>query len=98
MAILGQGIGGVPEMRNTISAFEEQSPLYGFLQYRRRKVVIKYMPDGLSRLLQGTGFSVERGKQTCMIVIRKTNNSPFLLLFNSSNCSPLPVNPRKILA
>ena len=54
VVVLGQGAGGVPEMRNSINAFNEQSALYGLLQYRRRKVVIKYMPEGLSRLLQGT--------------------------------------------
>ena len=56
LVVLGQGTGGVPEMRNSISAYEEKSPLYGFLQYRRRKVIIKYMPEGLSRLVQGTNF------------------------------------------
>ncbi|OJJ50978.1 hypothetical protein ASPZODRAFT_138101 [Penicilliopsis zonata CBS 506.65] len=50
--LLGRGTGGVPEIRVTIEGYEETSPLYGFLQYRRRKVVLRYMPEGLSRLIQ----------------------------------------------
>ncbi|CAG8132982.1 unnamed protein product [Penicillium salamii] len=46
-----RGTGGVPEVRNAIEGYEECSPLYGFLQYRRRKVIIRYMPEGLSRLI-----------------------------------------------
>lgn len=53
MALLDKGAGGVPELRNAIDGYEEISPLYGFLHYRRRKVVISYMPQGLSRLVQG---------------------------------------------
>ncbi|KAL5362717.1 hypothetical protein BJX96DRAFT_106668 [Aspergillus floccosus] len=52
VALLDRGTGGVPDVRNAIDAYEETSPLYGFLQYRRRKVVLSYMPDGLSRLIQ----------------------------------------------
>lgn len=44
----------MPEVRNVIANYPENSPLYGFLQYRRRKVVIRYMPESLSRLVQGT--------------------------------------------
>lgn len=49
-----RGTGGVPEVRNAIEGYGECSPLYGFLQYRRRKVIIRYMPEGLSRLILGT--------------------------------------------
>jgi hypothetical protein len=41
------------EIRNTIASFEEASPLFGFLRYRRRNVVIKYVPEECSRLVQG---------------------------------------------
>ncbi|CAG7929039.1 unnamed protein product [Penicillium olsonii] len=51
VALHARGTGGVPEVRNAIEAYEECSPLYGFLQYRRRKVIIRYMPEGLSRLI-----------------------------------------------
>lgn len=53
VALLERGTGGVPEVRNALDKYEETSPLYGFLQYRRRKVVLRYMPEGLSRLIQG---------------------------------------------
>lgn len=51
--LLGKGNGGIVEIRNTIAQFEESSPLYGFLRYRRRNVVIKYVPEDCSRLVQG---------------------------------------------
>ncbi|KAI2732492.1 hypothetical protein CBS147332_1631 [Penicillium roqueforti] len=51
VALHERGVGGVPEIRNAIDGYEECSPLYGFLQYRRRKVIIRYMPEGLSRLI-----------------------------------------------
>ncbi|KAI1810182.1 hypothetical protein GGS20DRAFT_589809 [Poronia punctata] len=50
--ILDRGTGGIVEIRNAIANYEEPSPLYGFLRYRRRNVVIKYMPDDCSRLVQ----------------------------------------------
>ncbi|PYH44578.1 putative GPI-anchored cell surface glycoprotein [Aspergillus saccharolyticus JOP 1030-1] len=52
VALLERGTGGVPDVRNAIEGYEETSPLYGFLQYRRRKVVLSYLPDGMSRLVQ----------------------------------------------
>jgi hypothetical protein len=51
---LSGGGGGVVEIRNAIEKYTEKSPLYGFIQYRRRKVLLKYIPEGISRLLQGT--------------------------------------------
>ncbi|KAJ6113110.1 hypothetical protein N7512_008434 [Penicillium capsulatum] len=52
VALLERGSGGVSEVRTTIDKYNETSPLYGFLQYRRRKVILRYMPEGLSRLIQ----------------------------------------------
>jgi hypothetical protein len=60
LTLLDRGAGGVPELRNAIDGYEETAPLYGFLQYRRRKVVISYMPQGLSRLVQGTSVLLPR--------------------------------------
>lgn len=51
--LLNAGTGGVTEVREAIEQYEEKSPLYGFVQYRRRKVLLKFMPEGTSRLLQG---------------------------------------------
>ncbi|KAJ5488990.1 hypothetical protein N7539_003880 [Penicillium diatomitis] len=51
VALLDRGTGGVPDVRNAVDNYNEVSPLYGFLHYRRRKVILRYMPEGLSRLL-----------------------------------------------
>lgn len=48
-----RGTTGVVEMRKAIAQYEEASPLYGFLKYRRRNLIIKYQPEGCSRLVQG---------------------------------------------
>lgn len=53
MVLLGRGKNGVAEARNAINEYKEPSPLYGLLLYRRRKILIKYIPEGTSRLLQG---------------------------------------------
>ncbi|SLM36733.1 ADF-H/Gelsolin-like domain [Lasallia pustulata] len=50
--LLNAGSGGVTEVRETIEQYDEKSPLYGFVQYRRRKVLLKFVPEGTSRLLQ----------------------------------------------
>ncbi len=44
-------------MKDTVVQYIEHSPLYGFVQYRRRKVLLKYVPEGTSRLLQGRDHS-----------------------------------------
>ena len=53
MGLLEKGNGGLAEVEEVVNRYEEQSPLYGFIQYRRRKVILKYIPEGTSRLLQG---------------------------------------------
>ncbi|SPQ22959.1 070a6588-50c7-4612-96c1-fcf61e33454d [Thermothielavioides terrestris] len=50
--LLGRGNGGIVEIRNNIAQYEEKSPLYGFLRYRRRSVIVKYLPEDCSRLIQ----------------------------------------------
>ncbi|KAG7290754.1 hypothetical protein NEMBOFW57_000757 [Staphylotrichum longicolle] len=50
--LLGRGNGGIVEIRNNIAQYTEKSPLYGFLRYRRRNVIIKYLPEDCSRLIQ----------------------------------------------
>lgn len=47
------GTGGINECRNSIANYDATSPLYGFLKYRRRSVILKYMPEDCSRLIQG---------------------------------------------
>jgi hypothetical protein len=53
VGLLARGTGGIVEIRNAIAHYEEPSPLFGFLRYRRRNVIIKYMPEDCSRLVQG---------------------------------------------
>lgn len=51
--LLDKGNGGITEIRNAVEGFDENSPLYGFLRYRRRNVIVKYLPEDCSRLIQG---------------------------------------------
>ncbi|KAK1827938.1 hypothetical protein QBC39DRAFT_163954 [Podospora conica] len=52
LELLGRGTGGIAEVRNAVAQYEDTSPLYGFLRYRRRNVIIKYLPEDCSRLIQ----------------------------------------------
>lgn len=64
--MLKKGSGGLQEVKDTVAQYIEQSPLYGFVQYRRRKVLLKYVPEGTSRLLQGRDSSHRSTKyQAC---------------------------------
>ncbi|KAI0115027.1 hypothetical protein F4814DRAFT_302811 [Daldinia grandis] len=50
--LLDRGSGGIVDVRGAIAKYEEASPLYGFLKYRRRSVLLKYQPEDCSRLIQ----------------------------------------------
>ncbi|KAG6037496.1 hypothetical protein E4U41_005075 [Claviceps citrina] len=50
--VLSRGNGGMVEVRNAVAEYKETSPLYGFLKYRRRSVIIKYLPEDCSRIIQ----------------------------------------------
>ncbi|KAL8668464.1 MAG: hypothetical protein Q9168_006910, partial [Polycauliona sp. 1 TL-2023] len=52
VTLLNRGSGGVVDIRDTVAQYDDQSPLYGFVHYRRRKVILKYLPEGTSRLLR----------------------------------------------
>lgn len=70
--LLGRGNGGIVEIRNAISQYEELSPLFGFLRYRRRNVIIKYVPEDCSRLVQGESLrSSSKTNVACMLTIHK---------------------------
>lgn len=62
MGLLDKGNGGLAELEEVVNRYEEQSPLYGFIQYRRRKVILKYIPEGTSRLLQGEPLLFHRSQ------------------------------------
>ena len=51
--LLGSGKAGVTEARAAVAQYEEKSPLYGLIMFRRRKILLKYIAEGTSRLLQG---------------------------------------------
>lgn len=51
--LLKKGTGGYIEARDAVEQYDEKSPLYGLLEYRRKQVLLKYLPEGTSRLLQG---------------------------------------------
>lgn len=61
--VLGKGNGGVTEMRKAVADYDETNPLYGFVKYRRRNVLIKYLPEGCSRLIQGVYGLGEWGRK-----------------------------------
>ncbi|KAL1302889.1 hypothetical protein AAFC00_003216 [Neodothiora populina] len=52
VALLDAGKGGVLEARTVLGQYEDLSPLYGLIMYRRKKALIKFVPEGTSRLLQ----------------------------------------------
>ena len=54
--LLQRGTGGVVEVRIAIEHYQERSPVYGLVHYRRRRIVLKYVPEGTSRLLQGVCY------------------------------------------
>lgn len=54
--LLARGKTGVHEARHAIATYQDPSPLYGLIIYRRRKILIKYIPEATSRLLQGTSW------------------------------------------
>lgn len=73
--ILARGKGGVAEARGAIAKYEEKSPLYGLIIYRRRKVLIKYLPEGTSRLLQGTLHGNRAGRLRWILICCRSANS-----------------------
>jgi hypothetical protein len=51
--LLKKGSHGTEEMRVAALMEPDDSPLYGFVRFRRRNVLVKYVPDGTSRVLKG---------------------------------------------
>ena len=54
--LLGGGSGGLAEVKEALEAYKEQSPVFGLIHFRRKKALLKYVPEGTSRLLQGTYY------------------------------------------
>lgn len=84
--LLKAGSGGFAEVRDAITEYPDKSPLYGLIQYRRKKVLLKYLPDGTSRLLQGM-----RNASDDMSSSRSTDNR-----IHSASCRTRPSDNREI--
>ena len=104
VVLLARGTGGVAEIRIAIDGYEEKSPLYGFLQYRRRKVVLRYVPNGISRLLQGMfhqRLAVESLSRflNCLLDFSASGLevSPLMCLVSSTHYGSIPVRRGQIL-
>ncbi|KAF3167364.1 hypothetical protein TWF788_011394 [Orbilia oligospora] len=52
IVLLGKGASAVKDMRELISSEPDDSPIYGFIRYRRRNILIKLVPDNTSRVLK----------------------------------------------
>lgn len=48
-----EGSEGFAQARGAVLEYEDKSPLYGLTEYEGKKVLLKYVPEGTSRLLQG---------------------------------------------
>lgn len=53
MELLTKGGDGAEGMRAVVMREPEDSPLYGFIRFRRRSVLVKYVPEATSRVLKG---------------------------------------------
>jgi hypothetical protein len=55
--LLEQGSGGVDEMRDAIAKFwkkqEKEEPVFGAVRLKRRKILVKVVVEGASRLIRG---------------------------------------------
>jgi hypothetical protein len=49
-------------MREAAIPEPDDSPLFGFIRFRRRNVLVKYVPSGCSRVLMGE-WSTRRERQ-----------------------------------
>lgn len=72
--LLGRGSGGVAEARKVVESYEEKSPLYGVVHYRRKSIILKYVPEGTSRLLQGrddpSDIAIDANVYTVRLVVQ----------------------------
>ena len=91
--LLKKGKGGVSELRGAIATYTEESPLYGFLRFRRKSVLLKYVPEGTSRLLQGKNILLDNGlSQLC-----GADGTDWVVIYSTSHCT-LSDNSREAFA
>lgn len=51
--LLATGNNGTEGMRLSAYTQPDDSPLYGFIKFRRRAVLVKYVPEGAGRVIKG---------------------------------------------
>jgi len=51
--LLGLDTNGVVGLRDAVASWEETTPLYGFMRYRSRSIVLKYLPEACGSLARG---------------------------------------------
>lgn len=51
--LLDSGISDLSGIRTALAGYNEKSPVYGFINYRGKRILLKYVPTDTSRLLQG---------------------------------------------
>ena len=62
MELLASGTNGTEGMRLAAYTQPDDSPLYGFIKFRRRAVLVKYVPDGTSRVVKGAFVWILRSR------------------------------------
>ena len=87
--LLKKGKAGVSELREAIATYTEESPLYGFLRFRRKSVLLKYVPEGTSRLLQGKIIRLYGLSQ-----LRGADGTDSVIIYSTGHCT-LSDNPRE---
>ncbi|KAI5285224.1 hypothetical protein KEM52_002536, partial [Ascosphaera acerosa] len=51
--LLANGDNGLPRLRDALAAYDQKKPLFGYVNYRSRRFILKFVPEGTSRLLLG---------------------------------------------
>lgn len=63
-------------MREAAEKEPDDSPLYGFIRFRRRNILIKYIPEGTSRVLKGKSLQIKKKKiKKKKFILRLRNNN-----------------------
>lgn len=93
--LLAQGTNGAPEMRGHLANEPDDAPLFGYIRFRRKNVLVKYIPEAASRVIKGTYSDIikmrkkeKRGRE---------RDEHLLILEVSSLPSPLSTRFRTLL-
>jgi hypothetical protein len=61
--LLAQGDNGAPEMREHLANEPDDAPLFGYIRFRRKNVLVKYIPEAASRVIKGTYSDIKMRKE-----------------------------------